>query len=76
MRALWSDKQDCSRNVSQKFQRIRRFSDKSLSKIQKYQRNTAFKGTVFEKFGRGFEVKSQIISTCFDTSDKRRSIGF
>ena len=29
MRALWSDRQNCSHNVSQKVKRIRRFSDSS-----------------------------------------------
>ena len=28
MRALWSDRQNCSHNVSQKVKRIRRFSDR------------------------------------------------
>ena len=30
-RALWSDKQNCSHNVSHKFQPIRRFSESNLS---------------------------------------------
>ena len=30
MRALWSDRQNCSHNVSQKVKRIRRFSDQKL----------------------------------------------
>ena len=29
MRALWSDRQNCSHNVSQKLKRFRRFSDKT-----------------------------------------------
>ena len=33
MRALWSDRQNCSHNVSQKFKRIRRFSE--IEKIGK-----------------------------------------
>ena len=30
MRALWSDKQNCSHNMSQKFKRIRRVSDRHV----------------------------------------------
>ena len=30
MRAFWSDRQNCSHDVSQKFERIRRFSEKQI----------------------------------------------
>ena len=45
MRALWSDRQNCSHNVSQKFKRIKRVPDSDQGK---------------QKSGSGFPKKSGV----------------
>ena len=64
MRALWSERPNCSQNVSQKVERIRRFSDMTipaeprgekkliLGTFKRRERGSNFFGSFFGSFSR------------------------
>ena len=61
MRALWSDRQSCSHNVSQQVKRIRHFSDSRSSSRQSLQLFLlcALQGRHGEQPKRSFEAKKR-----------------
>ena len=65
MRVLWSDRQNCSHNASQKVKRIRRFSDVCVcARIQRSEPKSLFYGAVAgEKSGELREAQGFTIST-------------
>ena len=76
MRALWSDRQNCSHNVSQKVKRIRRFSEKNLGGGRTYAgRKSASEKALSRKFLDPSNRASGLLNLRFWTGKEQHQRG-